>query len=237
MRVLYDIRNMVLYGRHALDLPETMMERPAVIRTRYLALKRRVAKTLMMDEGGVQFMVSDYGTGQQAEKDRSNVESWTQGMHANMRELFPTIESDVVDDLLVHSVTGMVVLPRLESLEEAPALDLDRVSSLTEYDIDEIEREVNKHREKRDEYTAAHTPFYWRHVPAESMIASYTARGGLAEVVIIETIPVLDIIREWPECETTLNARDVYDLTDDDTVTMIHRLDHSHCEIAILDIS
>ena len=235
MRAIYNTRNMVLYSRHPLDLPESMLERAAVIRTQYLSLKRRVAKTLLMNEDGVQFMVSDYGTGIKAETDRSNVESWTQGMHESMRELFPTIESDIVDDLLVHSRTGVIVLPRVEAMKGAPAPDFEKVNSLDDDAIDEIEREINQKREEREEYIAAHSPFYWRHIPSEALIESRNVRGGLHEVVIVEEMACLDVLREWPNAESNLAAIDRLVLTDDDTVTVVHRLTDTICEIAIID--
>jgi hypothetical protein len=234
-------RNTVLLGRHQLSIPPSMEGRAYPFKGQVLAGKRRIAKTLLMNKEGPQITVADFGTGVKAERDRAIVEEWQQGLFETMRLLHPTLEADLTDDNLVHSRSGLLVLPKPEAWCAAPQLDL---TDLTTLDLPEIEGRYRWLREEQERYKLHNPPIYWRHVPAESMILRDDPRGGLAEAFIIEQMPVLQILDLFRDTAGKPAAkhlaasveRQAKELTLRDTATVCTYLDRQHYQIAILDL-
>lgn len=234
------IRNEVLNGRHVIDVPESLAERIFNFKSNILATKRRVAKTFLMDDDGPRYSVSDFGSGVKAEHDRTNVEEWSQGMSSTRRGLFPTMEQEVVDDLLVHGVTAIMVLPYGQEWGDAKQVDLTDIDTL---DIDEIDRRISDTLQYNAKYKTAKPPIWWKHVQAESLILRPDMRGGWAEAWIFEEVPVLDVLDLYRKKNGDVAAEQLAEsispglMTSRNVCTVVTYLDKQDIQIALLNIS
>lgn len=242
LRAKHRLRNTVLLNRHNLAIPPSMEGRAYPFKGQLLAGKRRVANTLLMSKEGPQITVTDFGSGIKAERERTIVEEWQQGLLGAMRALHPLLEAQLTDDNLVHGYSGLLVLPKPEAWCDVPQLDLSDLSVL---DIDEIEGRYRHLRAEQERYKLHNPPIYWRWVPAEAMIARDDPHGGLAEVFIYEQMPVLQVLDLFrsrsgkPAAKHLAEsvAGQVKELTARDTATVCTYLDRHDYQIAILDLA
>ena len=231
------LRGEVLNGQHPIAFPPGMENRVYPFRANVLAEKRRLATTLLMSKEGVQFTVKDFGTSAKAEKERSVVEEWTQGMHASMKAAYPELEALIVDNNLTHSRTGLVILPH--PWVNMPQLDITELDDLKP---DAIEQKAKELEDAQERYKQTTPPLWWKWVHAEKMICRSSIRGGMAECFIYERMSVLDVLETFREPDGTPSAKrlaqavNARQMSERNTVTVVTRLDRVSYQVAVLDV-
>lgn len=241
-------RDQVLAGRHTLEVPPAVLAsgRAYPIKTRVLEAKFRIVKTLLRDKDGPRVSVTDFGATAKAERERTTVQEWDQGLLATQFQLNPDLEAETDHDLIANARCAWLVLPKPEAWNDEPALDDDdNEDEDGESDDDDEGPEAWRARkewtrQQQQRYRVLNPPIWWRFVPGQSMILLPDARGGLAEAYIYDQMPVRQVLDTWTHPDGSPIAADLAasvdrgDLTDRDRVNVVTRLDKACWQVAVL---